>query len=121
MMMRRRAMLVLGAAMLPAWQASAQSAVLVMLERHNCPWCLRWLAEIGERAWNQSNLGRRAPLRRVDTARGLPEDLRHLQDWRVTPSFILLADNQEIGRIIGYQGDLFFWQQAEMLMARLPP
>jgi hypothetical protein len=38
----------------------------------------------------------------------------------VTPSFILLADNHEIGRITGYQGDLFFWQQAEMLIARLP-
>jgi hypothetical protein len=46
--------------------------------------------------------------------------LRHLQDWRVTPSFILLADNREIGRMVGYPGDLFFWQQAEMLLARLP-
>jgi hypothetical protein len=116
----RRSLPGFGAALLLTGTAAAQSASFIMLERHDCPWCKRWLAEIGERAWNQSNLGRRAPLRRVDTARGLPEDLRHLRDWRVTPSFILLADNHEIGRITGYQGDLFFWQQAEMLIARLP-
>ena len=120
-MFPRRTALLLGVVTLSARPAAAQNATLVMMDRHDCVWCRRWLAEVGERAWNQSNLGRRAPLRRVDTARGLPEDLRHLQDWRVAPSFILLADNQEIGRIIGYQGDLFFWQQAEMLMARLPP
>jgi thioredoxin-related protein len=119
-MLPRRSLPGLGAAMLLTLPAAAHNAVLVMLERHDCPWCKRWHAEIGERAWNQSNLGRIAPLRRVDIAQGLPEDLRHLQDWRVTPSFILLADNREIGRMVGYPGDLFFWQQAEMLLARLP-
>lgn len=101
-------------------RAARAEAALVMLERLDCPWCRRWLREVGETAWNLSDLGRRAPLRRVDVARGLPEDLRFLRDWRFTPTFVLVASGREHGRIIGYHGDLFFWQQTEALLARLP-
>ncbi|MCA3357862.1 MAG: hypothetical protein ING02_07670 [Roseomonas sp.] len=120
-MLKRRAALLLGVCLLPARAVAAQNATLVMMDRHDCIWCRRWLAEVGEKAWNQSDLGRRAPLRRVDTTRGLPEDLQHIQNWRVTPTFILIVNQQEIGRFRGYGGELSFWQQAEMLMARLPP
>ncbi|MCX7931820.1 MAG: thioredoxin family protein [Rhodovarius sp.] len=109
--------LLLAAAALPV--SAAAEARLIMLERHDCPYCRRWLREVGEEAWNRSDLGRRAPLRRVDIAQGLPEDLRFLRNWRFTPTFILIARGAEIGRIIGYQSDWFFWQEAEALLARL--
>jgi hypothetical protein len=115
----RRGVLVLGASVGGAWAAGP--ARLAMLERQDCPWCVRWHREVGARAWNASDLGRRAPLRPVDVARGLPEDLAFLAEWRVTPSFVLVADGREVGRITGYQGGLFFWQAAEALVARLPP
>ncbi|WP_137127215.1 thioredoxin family protein [Roseomonas sp. HF4] len=117
--MHRRLLLAAGLT-LPAARAAAEEVSLVLLERHDCPWCRRWLREVGETSWNQSDLGRRAPLRRVDVARGLPADLRHIANWRFTPTFVLVADGREVGRIIGYQADLFFWQQAEALLARLP-
>ncbi|PWS37714.1 SoxS protein [Falsiroseomonas bella] len=91
-----------------------------MLERHDCPWCRRWHREVGQQSWDRSNLGQRAPLRRVDVASGLPANLGFLRNWRFTPTFVLVQDEAEIGRIIGYQADLFFWQQAEALIARLP-
>ncbi|WP_037300388.1 hypothetical protein [Rubritepida flocculans] len=117
----RRALLALGAGSVAARGARAAAASFVMLERHDCAWCRRWLREVGESAWNLSDLGRRAPLRRVDVARGLPPDLGFIANWRFTPTFVLVAQGREIGRIIGYQADLFFWQQAEALFARLPP
>lgn len=117
----RRRLLLLGAVAAPVARAAAESgAALVLLERHDCPWCRRWLREVGEQSWNLSDLGRRAPLRRVDVAQRLPPDLRHIANWRFTPTFVLVADGREVGRIIGYQADLFFWQQAEALLARLP-
>lgn len=123
--MRRRGLPLLGlalaAAAARAEEPAGPAATLVMLERQDCPWCRRWLREVGEAAWNASDLGRRAPLRRVDVARSLPEDLAGLANWRFTPTFVLLRDGRELGRIIGYGGDLFFWQQAEALLARLPP
>jgi hypothetical protein len=120
----RRAVLGLAGALVAAPRptgAEEGGPRLVMLERHDCPWCRRWLREVGEASWNGSDLGRRAPLRRVDVGRGLPEDLAGLRNWRFTPTFVLVAGGQEIGRITGYQSDWFFWQQAEALLARLPP
>ena len=99
---------------------AAGPAALIMLERHDCPWCRRWHREVGQASWDRSDLGQLAPLRRVDVAQGLPEDLRFLRNWRFTPTFVLVRDSAEIGRIIGYQADLFFWQQAEALLASLP-
>lgn len=90
-----------------------------MLERHDCPWCRRWLREVGETSWNGSDLGQRAPLRRVDLAQPVPPDLAWLRERRVTPTFVLVVGSRELGRIIGYPGDLFFWQQAEVLLTRL--
>lgn len=98
-----------------------QGARMVFLERADCRYCRRWRRDVGERAWNRSDLGRRAPLLRVDVAAGLPAALRFLANWRFTPSFVLVLDGRELGRIIGYNGDRFFWQQAEALLGRLPP
>ena len=117
----RRAWLASLAAIPLAAQADGPPAArMILLERHDCPWCRRWLREVGQTSWNLSELGQRAPLRRVDVTQGLPEDLRMLTDWRVTPTFVLISRDHEVGRIVGYQADLFFWQQAEALMARLP-
>jgi len=117
-LLARRA--VLGAALSPAAGRAAEGASLVFLERHDCPFCRRWLRDVGEPAWGRSDLGRRVPLRRVDVAQGLPEDLGFIRNWRFTPTFVLVQGGREVGRIIGYNGDLFFWQQAESLIGRLP-
>lgn len=95
--------------------------MLVLIEHRDCPHCRRWHREIGP-AWNASDLGRRAPLRRIDLAAGpVPEDLAMLRGERITPTFVLLNAGEEVGRIVGYQGETLFWQQAEALIARLPP
>jgi hypothetical protein len=121
--MRRRDLTLLGFGVVtgPGARAGEMAvAQLVMLERHDCPWCRRWLREVGEAGWNASDLGLRAPLRRVDVAKDMPADLGAFARWRFTPTFVLMQGGRELGRIIGYQGDLFFWQQAEALLARLP-
>jgi hypothetical protein len=100
--------------------AAAEAARMVFLERSDCPFCRRWLRDVGEQAWNRSDLGARAPLRRVDVSGGLPADLRFIANWRFTPTFVLVRGGAEVGRITGYNGDTFFWQQAESLIGRLP-
>lgn len=94
-------------------------AEFVMLERHDCPFCRWWHRDVGARAWNASDLGQRAPLRQVDAALDLPADLAWLPGARIVPSFILVKDGSEIGRFLGFNGALFFWQQAEALLRRL--
>ncbi|MHB0950970.1 MAG: transcriptional regulator [Allorhizobium sp.] len=98
---------------------SALAAELVMLEQPGCPWCKRFNEEIAP-AWPKTQEGRAAPLRRVDITEQWPSDLEGVQRERFTPSFILMHEGKEIGRLRGYAGDQFFWPMIGELIAKLP-
>ncbi len=115
----RAAALIIG----PGWLAGTPplgAAELVMLEQPACPWCARFDAEIAP-AWPNTAEGRRAPLRRVDITRAWPEDLDFVQRERFTPTFVLIDEGREVGRVRGYPGDEFFWYLVGDLIAKLPP
>jgi hypothetical protein len=88
--------------------ANAQAAELVMFTQKGCPWCERFEREIAP-AYEKTDEGRRAPLRRVDIARPTPPDLAFVRRERFTPVFVLVDGGREFGRIRGYPGDTFFW------------
>lgn len=87
---------------------------LVMFSEQACPWCDAWSREIGP-IYGKTPEGRRAPLRRVDIHDPRPADIAHVQGTRFTPTFVLLADGQEVGRIVGYPGQDFFWGLLDQL------
>jgi hypothetical protein len=89
-------------------QIARADVVLMMAEEPGCVWCARWNAEIGP-AYPKTGEGRAAPLRRVDISQPLPEDITLARRVNFTPTFILLDEGQELGRLEGYAGDLFFW------------
>ena len=97
----------------------ARAAELVMMEQPGCVWCARFNAEIAT-AYPKTEEGRRAPLRRVDITEPWPDDLKDIQKERFTPTFVLIEDGREIGRIRGYVGDEFFWYRVGELLALLP-
>jgi hypothetical protein len=96
----------------------AGAAELVMYRSPGCPWCALWDREIGA-VYAKTDLGRRAPLRMVDLARGDPS-LRTESPIRYSPTFVLAEGGREIGRIEGYPGEAFFWGLLERLLERLP-
>ena len=96
-----------------------QAAELIMLEQDGCHWCEMWDEQIAP-IYPKTTEGKRAPLRRVDLFAPLPEDLTHLSMGRYTPTFILVHEGEEIGRIRGYPGEDFFWGLLEQMMAKLP-
>ena len=88
---------------------------LVMFEANDCPYCRQWHEEIGG-AYPRTEEGKRAPLRVVDLHGVRPVDLEGIAGVVFTPTFVLLRDGAEIGRIAGYPGDHFFWPMlAELL------
>lgn len=94
---------------------AAPAAELVMFEQAGCAWCIRWNKEIGP-AYPNTPEGRIAPLRRVDIHEPLPDDLAGIRKERFTPTFVLVENGEEVGRMRGYTGDEFFWfLLAEML------
>jgi thioredoxin-related protein len=83
------------------------AAELVMVEQTGCHYCAKWDAEIAH-IYPKTEEGKRAPLARVNL-RDLPEDLAFVSPPVFTPTFVLMEQGQELGRIEGYAGDEFFW------------
>ncbi len=97
----------------------ASAAQLVMFEQFGCEWCDVWNEEISE-IYPKTEEGQRAPLRRVDLHAERPSDLTEIKAVRFTPTFVLVEDGREIGRIQGYPGEDFFWGLLAQLIERLP-
>lgn len=89
-------------------QAHASGLELVMVEEQGCFWCARWREEVGPE-YPLTPEGITAPLRRVDIRQPIPDDLSFTTRAVYTPTFILVSDGQELGRIEGYPGEDFFW------------
>ena len=89
--------------------ASPAAAVeLFMVERQGCHYCIEWKETIGP-AYPNTEMGAFAPLRMIDIKDAPPDGISF--DGRVvfTPTFILVDDGKEIGRIEGHPGEDFFW------------
>lgn len=87
---------------------------LVMVEQTGCEWCARWNAEIAP-AYPKTTEGKFAPLRRVDL-RAMPDDLDIARRVSFTPTFLIVEDGREIGRLEGYPGPDFFWPVLDNLL-----
>ena len=85
-----------------------QSLRLLMVTRRGCIYCERWDQEVGP-GYAKSDEGRRAPLMKVDLDGAWPDNLVIGARPYITPTFILLRDGQEVGRLQGYPGDEFFY------------
>lgn len=102
-----------------AWIFPVKAAELIMMEQQACHWCERWHAEIGP-IYPKTDEGKRAPLRSVDIHQPLPDELNGIRMERFTPSFVLVEDGVELGRIRGYPGDELFWWMLSDLIKKLP-
>jgi len=116
----RRASVVFVSAFLSLAAVAARAAELVMFESAACAWCERWHEEIGP-IYPKTPEARIAPLRRVDVHGPRPADLAFVRGIRFTPTFVLVHEGREIGRITGYPGEAFFWPLLDELLEKLPP
>ncbi|MFK7762684.1 MAG: hypothetical protein AB8B62_05445 [Roseobacter sp.] len=80
---------------------------LLMAEEDGCYWCAKWNAEISP-IYPKTAEGQTAPLQRFDV-HGEKPDVVFEKPVRFTPTFILVDDGKEVGRIEGYPGSDFFW------------
>lgn len=87
---------------------AAAETYLYMAEEDGCFWCGRWDKEISA-IYPKTTEGEAAPLRRFDLHGPMPKDVALKSKVRFTPTFILVKDGTEVGRIEGYPGEDFFW------------
>lgn len=90
--------------------------ILLMAEKDGCYWCAKWHEEIGPIYPNTAE-GRAAPLQTYNL-RGDAPDVAFDKKVHFTPTFILVDDRKELGRIEGYPGEDFFWGLLSMMFER---
>lgn len=107
--------------------APAQAAELVMFERPGCGYCARFDREVAP-IYAKTEEGQRAPLRRMEMAMGFgalsgskAEDFTLASPVRFAPTFVLVDQGREIGRITGYMSDEAFFGLLDALTRDLPP
>jgi thioredoxin-related protein len=93
----------------------ADAAELVMYRSAGCPYCAAWDRAIGP-IYGKTDAGKRAPLRHVDIANRDKNSVVLKSPVRFTPTFVLVDQGRELGRIEGYPGEDFFWGLLERLM-----
>lgn len=99
---------------------AVQAAELVMFETAGCVWCAAWNRDVGG-IYHKTEEGRTAPLRRVELHGPRPADLSDLEGIVYTPTFVLMEDGREVGRIDGYPGNEHFWGLLGVLVKKLHP
>lgn len=98
--------------------AAVRAAELVMFEAPGCEYCELWNEEVGE-IYAETDTGRSMPLRRVQIEDSRPSDLRQVKGIRYSPTFVVIDEGREVGRIIGYTGEAFFWGYLEQIAEKL--
>ena len=98
----------------------ALAAELLMFDDPGCVWCRRWNAEIAP-SYPKTPEGQQAPLRRVPIRDQARAGVALARPVNVTPTFVLIENGQEVGRIDGYAGRDFFYPRLAELLRRIPP
>lgn len=97
----------------------SDAAELLMFESHGCPWCLMWHREIGP-IYPKTPESKIAPLRRIMLSKEMPLDISLSAPVVATPTFVLVEDGKEIGRLTGYKDEASFWGLLGVLLQKLP-
>lgn len=88
---------------------AAQEFRLLMIEQVGCYVCTAFNRDVAP-AYHASPEAQIAPLIHADLRGPLPDGVTLVSRPFVTPTFVLLApDGHEVGRLIGFPGEDFFW------------
>lgn len=94
----------------------ARSLELVFITSEHCPFCKAWERDVGQ-IYDSTPYALKARLRRVDLGdvdSALPAGAVKVFG---TPTFLIVENNTEIGRIEGYQSsEMFFWALSEYII-----
>lgn len=102
-------------AVLLAVTAPLAAAELVYVREVGCPYCRMWDERIGP-IYGKTAEGKEAPLREIENRSAALADISLARPIRYTPTFVLVANKVEVGRIEGYPGEDFFFPRLAKLL-----
>lgn len=113
--LRTAALVIATIACLAALPRGAKAVELLMVEQDGCGYCALWNKVVGP-IYPRTPEGAFAPLHRVDIHDGAPVGISYDRRVVYTPTFILVENGHELGRIEGYPGEDFFWGLLDMML-----
>jgi thioredoxin-related protein len=100
------------------WPVLANASELVMFDQSGCIYCQRWERDIGT-LYSKTEEAKALPLRRVDIQNQKVSGVALASPVRFTPTFVVVDNGREVGRITGYSNDNAFWGLLGALAAKL--
>lgn len=97
----------------------ASAAELLVVEDPRCGPCVLFDRQIGP-IYPKTEEGKTAPLRQVAFGAPAPAPYAFIGQAKVAPTFVLVHEGREVGRIEGYSSDELFWMSLASLMQKLP-
>jgi thioredoxin-related protein len=98
----------------------SSASELIMFNAEYCSWCHKWDEEIGV-IYSLTPESCQAPIRKVDIDDQIPDSNSINESVQYTPTFVLIHNQSEVGRIVGYQGEDFFWPMLNDLIEQNLP
>lgn len=100
---------------IPPIHASQSDKILLFVTSEYCIYCKAWERDVGT-VYQKSAYNKHATLKRLDISSTQYKQIAFQKPIRGTPTFVILKDSAEIGRIEGYHdADQFFWQLSEYI------
>lgn len=109
------ACLALAANLMPV---SARAAELVMFDSAGCIYCQRWERDVG-RLYDKTAEAKILPLRRIDISRQSASGVSLSEPVHYTPTFVVVDQGREVGRIEGFSSDDQFWGLLDGIAAKI--
>ena len=101
---------------IPILSENLMAAELIMVEQQGCYYCLEWKDQLGH-IYPKTPEGKYAPLKTIDITE--VDELKGLQrDVIFTPTFVLMENEMELGRLEGYSSEDFFWELLEVILEK---
>ncbi|MFL2782931.1 MAG: hypothetical protein ACJZ9G_12005 [Rhodospirillales bacterium] len=94
--------------------ASATNKILMITDA-KCPICVIWEKEIG-RIYPKTDAAKRYPLYRIEIHNYNQRKNSNSIKQNVTPTFIIIENGNEKGRIIGYSNAELFWWELDSII-----
>lgn len=99
---------------------NVDAAELVYFGSPACSVCETWNHEVGE-IYPKTEESKILPLRYHNVHDDRPDELAFIKGVVYTPTFVAIENGRELGRIVGYMGDFFFWEQVGGFIQKLGP
>lgn len=97
----------------------ANAAELVYFHSKGCSYCELWDHQIAP-IYPKTDESKVLPLRVVNSEAPLPSDISFIKGVVYTPTFVAVEHGKEVGRIVGYPGEDFFWVRLDELVKKVP-